>query len=225
VQRFRGGDEVAFKLSWPNRITFLRILLIPGLVLALLEVREGEPSFRWVALGLCVLVAGGDALDGYLARKLQSRSRLGAFLDPLADKLLMTSGYLVMTSIFWPEPRIPKWVVVVVISRDVLIALFYFSFVALGMSFKQITPSLVGKGCTMFQMVTLLVVLAGPAAELLLGEHAAGMLLNGLFLMTVFMTLVSGIDYLYAARLYLISPDRVALIESDSRGRADAPKP
>ena len=213
---------MAFKLSWPNRITFLRILLIPGLVLALLEVREGEPSFRWVALGLFVLVAGGDALDGYLARKLQSRSRLGAFLDPLADKLLMTSGYLVMTSIFWPEPRIPKWVVVVVISRDVLIALFYFSFAALGMSFKQITPSLVG--CALFQMVTLLVVLAGPAAELLFGEHTAGILLNGLFLITVFMTLVSGIDYLYAARLYLISPDRVALIESKSHSRADAPR-
>jgi cardiolipin synthase len=211
---------VAFKLSWPNRITFLRILLIPGLVLALIQVREGQPAFRWVGLGFLFLVAGGDALDGYLARKTQHRSRLGAFLDPLADKLLMTSGYLVTASMFWPEPRIPTWVAVVVISRDVLIALFYFSFVALGMGFKQITPSLLGKGCTVFQMVTLLVVLAGPAAERLLGEQATGIMLNGLFLITVFMTLVSGIDYLYAARLWLISPDRVALIESRDRGEA-----
>ena len=215
---------MAFKLSWPNRITFLRILLIPGLVLALIQVREGQPAFRWVALGLFLLVAAGDALDGYLARVTQSRSRLGAFLDPLADKLLMTSGYLVMTSMFWPEPRIPKWVAVVVISRDVLISLFYFSFVALGMSFKQITPSLLGKGCTMFQMVTLLVVLAGPAAGLLLGENATGILLNGLFLVTVFMTLVSGIDYLYAARLYLISPDQVGLVASRDRETGDAPR-
>ena len=218
------GEEVAFKLSWPNRITFLRILLIPGLVLALIQVREGQPSFRWVALGLLLLVAGGDALDGYLARKMQNRSRLGAFLDPLADKLLMISGYLVMTSIFWPEPKIPKWVVVVVLSRDLLIVLFYLSCVALGMGFKQITPSLLGKGCTMFQMVTLLVVLVGPTAERLLGDHATGILLNGLFLITVFMTLVSGIDYLYAARLWLISPDRVGLIESRGREPGDVPK-
>ena len=206
---------MGFKLSWPNRITFARILLIPLFVLALMQAREGQGAFRWIALGLLLAVSAGDALDGYLARRTRSRSRLGAFLDPLADKLLMTAGYVVLSSIFWPEPRVPKWVAVVVISRDVLMALFYFSFVALGTHFKQITPSLVGKGCTMFQMVTLVAVLTSPGIERLIGEAATGIVLTGFYLVTVAMTLVSGVDYLYAARMQLISPDKVALIESD----------
>lgn len=206
---------MGFKLSWPNRITFARILLIPLFVLALMQTREGQTAFRWIALVLLLLVSAGDALDGYLARRTHSRSRLGAFLDPLADKLLMTAGYVALASMFWPEPKIPKWVAVVVVSRDLLIALFYFSFVALGTGFKQITPSLMGKGCTMFQMMTLVAVLSAPVLEHVLGPHTTAVVLSALFLITVFMTLVSGIDYLYAARLSLISPERVALIESD----------
>ena len=69
---------MAFKLSWPNRITFLRILLIPVFVFALLQTQGGPASVRWIALTLLVLVSAGDALDGYLARKLHARSRLGA---------------------------------------------------------------------------------------------------------------------------------------------------
>ena len=109
----------------------------------------------------------------------------------------------------------PQWVAVVVISRDVLIALFYFSFAALGTKFRQIPPSVLGKGCTAFQMATLVAVLSAPGLETLMEKFACGLMLNGLFLVTVFMTLASGIDYLYAARLSLVSPDRMALIESD----------
>jgi cardiolipin synthase len=204
-----------FRLSWPNRITFLRLLLIPGFVLAMVQAREGEPVYRWVALGLLALVSGGDMLDGYLARKLHARSRLGAMLDPLTDKILMTSGYIVLASTFWPEPRMPVWVTVIVISRDVFIGLFYFSLVALAGGFKMITPSLVGKGCTLFQMSTLVAVLASPALAAALGENGMEVLLTTLFLITAYMTLVSGIDYLYAARTALHHPDQVALIQSD----------
>jgi cardiolipin synthase len=205
-----------FKLSWPNRITVLRILLIPGFVLALMQTREGEAGFRWVALVLLALVALGDGLDGYLARRLKSRSKLGAFLDPLADKLLMTSGYVVMASMLWPEPRMPKWVSVVVISRDVMIALFYFSMTALGSNLRMITPSFIGKTCATLQMVTLVAVLAAPASAGLLSEDALVTALNALFLITAFLTLVSGIDYLYAARVSLDRPEGVALIETDA---------
>jgi len=208
-----------FRLSWPNRITFFRILLIPAFVLALIQTREGPSVFRWIALGLLIVVSVGDALDGFLARRLHARSKLGAFLDPLADKMLMTVAYLMLASNFWPEPRIPKWVAGVVVSRDVLIALFYFSIVALESGFRPITPSLVGKGCTTFQMLTLVAVIAAPAVEYVVGPSALGQVLTVLFLITVFATLVSGIDYLYAARMMLIAPDRVALIESDQLKR------
>jgi cardiolipin synthase len=214
---------MAFKLSWPNRITFVRILLIPFFVLALVQAREGQPAYRWVALCLLLLMCIGDAVDGWLARALHSRSRLGAFLDPLADKLVMTSGYLIMTSRFWPEPGIPKWVTVIVISRDVLMVIFYFALVALGTGFRQITPSLVGKLCTTFQMATLVAIVSAPALEAALGQSAASTLFTTLFLVTVYLTIVSAIDYLYAARMQLISPDRVALIQSDEPGERRAP--
>ncbi|HUU42993.1 MAG TPA: CDP-alcohol phosphatidyltransferase family protein [Planctomycetota bacterium] len=206
---------IKFRLSWPNRITFLRILLIPVFVLALIQMREGPSTSRWIALGLLIVVSLGDALDGLLARRLHARSKLGAFLDPLADKMLMTAAYLLLASSFWPEPRIPKWVAGVVVSRDVLIALFYFSIMALESGFRPITPSLAGKGCTTLQMLTLVAVIGAPVAEHLFGVPGAGRVLMGLYLLTVFATLVSGIDYLYAARTMLIAPDRVALIQSD----------
>jgi cardiolipin synthase (CMP-forming) len=205
---------MSFRLSWPNRITFARILLIPLFVLALIQAREGQPMFRWVALGLLILVCAGDALDGYLARRLHSRSRLGALLDPLADKLLMTSGYVLMATIFWPEPKIPKWVAVIVISRDVLMAIFYFALVALGTGFRQITPSFLGKLCTTLQMSTLVAVVSAPAVEWALGP-ASRWAFGGLFFTTAFLTLFTGVDYLYAARTQLGSPESVALIETD----------
>ena len=130
----------------------------------------------------------------------KSIQQIGDLFKAMSPAARMTAGLLLA---------------VVVISRDVLIALFYFSFVALGSGFRQIPPSMLGKGCTAFQMATLVAVLAAPGLETMMGQYACGLLLNGLFLMTVFMTLASGIDYLYAARLSLVSPDRMALIESD----------
>jgi CDP-diacylglycerol--glycerol-3-phosphate 3-phosphatidyltransferase len=209
-------------MSWPNRITFLRILLIPVFVLALVQTRGGPESVRWIALVLLVLVSAGDALDGYLARKLHARSKLGAFLDPAADKLLMTSGYILLCSTLWPEPRMPVWVATVVVSRDVLITVFAFSIVALEGKFVQSAPSFVGKACTTFQMTTLVAVISAPLLENSLAPTAASAVFDGLFLITVFLTLVSGIDYLYAARMMLIAPERVALIEADPpRKRTD----
>ncbi len=206
---------MTLRLSWPNRITVLRIVLIPLFVLALVQAREGEPAFRWVGLGLLLAVCLGDALDGYLARKLHSRSRLGAFLDPMADKLLMTAGYIVMATMFWPEPRIPKWVAVVVISRDTLMVVFFLACVALGTGFRQLTPSFLGKLCTTFQMGTLVAVLSAPGIAGVIGERATDGLLTSLYFATAFLTLVTGLDYLYAARSEISSPETAAVVESD----------
>ncbi len=204
-----------FRLSWPNRITIARIFLIPLFVLALVQAREGEPGFRWAALGLLALVSIGDGLDGWLARKLHSRSRLGALLDPLADKLLMTSGYIVLASSLWPDPHIPKWLTVLVIGRDALMVVFFLALVALGTGFRQVTPSYLGKLCTTFQMATLIAVVAAPAVEFALGERASGILFPCFFLATAWLTLVTGIDYLWATRAQFDSPETVALVETD----------
>ena len=206
---------MTFRLSWPNRITILRIFLIPLFVLALVQAREGEPGFRWAALGLLALVCLGDALDGWLARKLHSRSRLGAILDPLADKLLMTAGYIVMASMLWPDPRIPKWLTVLVISRDALMVVFFLALVALGTGFRQLVPSFLGKLCTTLQMVTLVAVVAAPAIEPAIGDRASGILFPGFFLATAFLTIVTSIDYLWAARAQFGAPEASAVVETD----------
>ena len=138
-----------------------------------------------------------------------------SFLDPLADKLLMTSGYIVMATMFWPEPRIPKWVVVIVISRDVLMVVFYGAFVAMGTGFRQLAPSFLGKLCTTFQMTTLVTVLSAPGIAPFVGERAMHDALTGLFFATAFLTLVTGFDYLYGARAEISAPEHVALVESD----------
>ena len=76
-------------LTWPNRITMLRLVLVAPFVMALLFSRQYEPAARYTALGLFVVMAASDFVDGILARRLDQRTRLGAILDPLADKAML----------------------------------------------------------------------------------------------------------------------------------------
>src|ERR671934_121529 len=94
-----------------NRLTVLRILLIPVFV-ALLVYRKPR-----LALAVFALAALTDLLDGYVARRQGSQSRLGAFLDPLADKLLLTASFATLTYL----RVLPAWIMIVVISRDLIL--------------------------------------------------------------------------------------------------------
>ncbi|MEK7795153.1 MAG: CDP-alcohol phosphatidyltransferase family protein, partial [Candidatus Hydrogenedentota bacterium] len=76
-------------MTLPNKISLFRLLLIPAFVAALLAIDADRPQLRWLAAGIYVLAAFSDAVDGYLARRWQQTSELGALLDPLADKLLV----------------------------------------------------------------------------------------------------------------------------------------
>lgn len=100
-----------FIVTLPNLITLLRLVLVPTIVW-LITINEPVPAF-W----LFALAGGGDALDGYLARRFDLRSQLGAMLDPLADKVLLVSLYVVLTVM----GEIPTWLAYLVVSRDVLI--------------------------------------------------------------------------------------------------------
>jgi len=95
----------------PNLISLLRILLVVPLALCLLS------KNYTVALGVFLLAGFSDALDGYLARRFNWSSRLGALLDPLGDKLLMVTTYLLLGL----QAVIPMWLVLAVILRDVII--------------------------------------------------------------------------------------------------------
>lgn len=103
-------------ISLPNLLTFLRILLIPVLVVLLLD---PGPIASLAAAFTFFLACWSDFLDGYLARR-QGITALGKLLDPLADKLIVTAA-LIMLAAMAREPRVPAWMVVVIVGREIAV--------------------------------------------------------------------------------------------------------
>ncbi|MCG3176094.1 MAG: CDP-diacylglycerol--glycerol-3-phosphate 3-phosphatidyltransferase [Candidatus Omnitrophica bacterium] len=173
-------------LNWPNRLTFLRVLLVPAVISCVLSYAPGkEQLFDW-ALALFISACVTDALDGYLARRLGQMTPFGALIDPLADKLLIVSAFVVLC--FAPNlpdaARIPAWVAVPVLTRDiVLLAGSMIVFMATGD--LKAKPNLVGKATTCVQMLTLIACLARLPIEAR----------SPLFVLTVILTLASGWHY------------------------------
>ncbi len=138
-------------LTWANRITIVRILLTPVLVILLLN------GSRLWPLYIFALAAVSDILDGWVARWRQEVSRLGSFLDPIADKLLLSSTFLVLAHL----GRTPMWVFIIVFSRDLLILLGW-NVITILSGKSQIHPRLLGKASTFVQMSTVMAMLAFP---------------------------------------------------------------
>ena len=105
------GLQAGIALSIPNLITLGRILLVPIVVLAIAS------GTMWIAFVLFVAAGISDAVDGFLAKRFNMASELGAYLDPLADKALIVSIYLTLGI----NGDIPRWLVILVVSRDILI--------------------------------------------------------------------------------------------------------
>jgi cardiolipin synthase (CMP-forming) len=141
-------------MTIPNIITIGRLFLVPCFIAASVQ------RMYTAAFIIFVSAAVTDILDGMIARRLNQRSRLGALLDPAADKLLMVSGYVFYTlSSDLPLVRIPTWLTFVVFIRDFLIALFaYLLYTRLHI--KQFPPLWPGKISTVLQAVTLGCVIA-----------------------------------------------------------------
>ena len=100
-------------LNLPNLLSICRILLVPPLVVVLLTKFEGK---EWWGLGLFLLAAGMDFLDGFLARRRKQVTRLGTLLDPAADKILISAAFISLVEM---SPRVvPAWMVVVIIARE-----------------------------------------------------------------------------------------------------------
>jgi CDP-diacylglycerol--glycerol-3-phosphate 3-phosphatidyltransferase len=142
-------------MTTANKITILRILLVPFFVLQLLYyIQTGDEWNRFLAILSFVLAAVSDGVDGYIARRYNQRSELGAILDPLADKLLLVSGVVLLSLDNAPHfERIPLWLTGTIISRDLLLLI---GLVVIQMiSGKPVVrPRAVGKIATVFQMIT-----------------------------------------------------------------------
>jgi cardiolipin synthase len=168
-----------------NQLTILRMLLIPAFVLLVVYGR-----FGW-ALIVFLIAGATDAFDGVAARQAGQKTTLGAWLDPAADKLLLVTTFVVLTL---PNlglvNRIPIWLTVLIISRDVGIVLTV-AIVSLAMGPRTFKPSLLGKAATAFFIVTCVVVMyynylgtTSPVVDVCIWGSLA-------------ITLASGIDYVF----------------------------
>ncbi|MCE5324798.1 MAG: CDP-alcohol phosphatidyltransferase family protein [Planctomycetaceae bacterium] len=163
-------------LSWPNRISLLRLLLVaPFIVLLLNQGQSGWPWARHVATAIFVVMALSDVVDGFLARRLQQKTRLGAILDPLADKILIISSVLVLSqpAKAASDAVLPNWVVVAVVGKDLWVVIG-FVVVYLVTDKLRAEPSLSGKLCTLGQLLMVGFVLVAPELDALVPGWTLG---------------------------------------------------
>jgi len=152
-------------LTLANQITLLRILLILPFVICLLKMGHVDygDQIRLAAIVLFIIMAVSDALDGYLARRNHQQSPLGAFLDPMADKLMITCASLILSvSATAVEGfQLPLTVVVLIIGKDILL-LSGFAVTYFLTNNIHIRPVWAGKASTFFQIVMVFSILIGP---------------------------------------------------------------
>ncbi|WP_114429449.1 CDP-alcohol phosphatidyltransferase family protein [Phyllobacterium bourgognense] len=141
-------------MTIPNYITIFRFILVPFIVMALLSGYVGAALIGFVIAGI------SDGIDGFIARRYNQGSELGAYLDPIADKLLLVSLFVVLGFV----KELPVWLVVIVVSRDI----FIIGAVLLGAIIAkplEMHPLYVSKANTAFQIVLVTVTLADMAFD------------------------------------------------------------
>jgi cardiolipin synthase (CMP-forming) len=173
----------------PNQITLLRLGFLPFfLILVFYE------EYRW-ALGVLVFVAFTDAFDGFLARKLEQKSALGAYLDPIADKLLLSSSFVVLAM----GKKIGWWLTIMVLSRDVLL-LVVAAVILIVQGYRPFPPSLLGKATTFFEIALVFIVVYASAYP----NERAPLFIHYLSYLVAVLVSVSGFHYAFvvARRLH-----------------------
>ena len=144
-------------MTTANKITILRILLVPFFIVQVLYYVSGAGEWhRYLALGAFALAAVSDGIDGFIARRYNQRSELGAILDPLADKLLLVSG-IVLLSLHQEDylPQLPLSLTATVISRDILLLIGLVVIHYVGGK-VVVRPHFTGKIATVLQMTCVL---------------------------------------------------------------------
>lgn len=190
------------RMSWPNRITIGRILLIAPFVICLMNLGEW-PGARWVAVVMFFAMAAGDALDGYLARRRNETTPLGQFLDPLADKLLIVCAVILMALPVEGADMIalPSWVAVVAIGKD-LVVVIGFGVVYLAVGRVWICPRRLGKLCTTSQLVLVIALLLSPELRLV-SAAATQWGARGLWWLATGLAVAAALDYVHVGSRFM----------------------
>jgi len=178
-------------INTPNLLTIIRILLTPLFVILLLRGLYGSALLVFSIAGI------SDGLDGFIARYYNQRTTLGAYLDPIADKLLLASAFVSMAVL----KILPSWVAVIVITRDVLIIMGIAIFTITEKSYR-VKPSIISKITTVSQITTIILTLINVSTM------AFTTLMIILFRITSALTTVSGLHYIYLGMIILQNGNR-----------------
>ena len=183
-------------LNLPNLLTLLRIVGIPIFLIFLEDLRYRE------ALAIFVLAGVTDALDGAIARLTHTKTTLGAYLDPAADKALLVSSFIALGFMH----LVPRWLVVIAISRDVVIVLGYFLLFVMTQQTMAIHPSASGKASTFFQLLSVTLVLT----SLTWPDLVAPQVMPVVFVVTGCVTAFAGLQYMYRGLAWLQGTDEAS---------------
>ena len=188
-------------MNLPNKMTFLRIFLVP-LFLFFLTMTE-IPYRIFIATAIFIIASVTDTLDGYFARKLNQVTRFGKFLDPLADKLLVTAALVALVEFH----SINAWVAFIIIAREFMISGLRILAAAEGL---VIAASILGKIKTIIQIIAIVLALV----NLNLGEirffdntmliGLANLITNAFMIFAVIITIASAVDYFYQNKKIII---------------------
>ena len=169
-------------MNLPNKLTTLRVIMIPFFVFFLLWQNGENYTFRMIALALFIIASLTDLLDGKIARKYNLVTNFGKFMDPLADKLLVCSALICLIEL----NALPAWMVIIIISREFIISGFRLIASDNGV---VIAASYWGKFKTTFQMVSVVL--------LILDIPALALLTTICVWIALVLTIVSLVDYIY----------------------------
>jgi cardiolipin synthase len=175
--------HINLPINIANILTVSRILLIPLFVIFLLR------DLMTFALLTFAYAAVSDGLDGVFARYFKQQSALGSYLDPIADKLLLTSAYISLAVLKY----IPAWLTVLVISRDVFIVLAFAIFILFDIKVEA-RPSLISKWTTVAQLTAIILTLLALEFPMVL---IIKMIKQPIFWITAVLTILSGFHYVY----------------------------
>ena len=172
-------------LTFANKITVGRILAVPFFIATTLYYVPQRDWLRYWALGIFLFAVISDVVDGYIARMRNQKTPAGAILDPLADKILLISAFLCSyrIGVYFEAVRFPMWLVVAVISRDVILIIGAM-IIHLVHGKLQVDPTKWGKATTFFQV------------SCIIGFLLQWPLSKSIWYVTILLTLISGIGYI-----------------------------
>jgi len=171
---------MGLNMNTANRLTLFRILLVPFFVILLIYGYHTPSLLVFSAASL------SDALDGLVARKCNQMTRLGSFLDPMADKTLLVASFVTLAIL----RLLPGWFAVIAISRDLIIVVGAMIVYILTGNLN-FSPTILGKAATMFQILTIAAALLGHLVQRM------DLLTTSLIWVATLFTIVSGFQYVY----------------------------